>query len=205
MHAPADKPIVAETPLQSPRVKTQWTYEEYYRMAEAGVFRNKRVELIAGEIIEMPPQSEPHYGTIFIASHRLEKAFNAGYVVRTQAPLRTGDDEEPEPDIAVVAGSIREIIAQGHPRSAVLIVEVSISTIAFDLGEKSEIYAAAGVEDYWVLDVVNRLLHVHRQTIADPSLPRGRRYAHIDVLDANASIAPLGAPNHSIRVADLLP
>jgi Uma2 family endonuclease len=205
MHAPADKPIAVEPSFGTPRVKTQWTYDEYYRMAELGIFQNKRVELIEGEIIEMRPQSESHFGTIMLVVRQLEKAFGEGYAVRPQGPVRTREDEEPEPDIAVVAGDIREIIAQGHPRSAILIVEVSVGTLAFDLGKKAEIYAASGVEDYWVLDVVNRLLHVYRQTIPDTSLPRGRRYSHINVLDAKAAVTPLGAPQSSIRVADLLP
>jgi Uma2 family endonuclease len=190
---------------EKPRRKTRWTYEEYYRMADAGVFRDQRVELINGEIVEMPPQGEPHYTTILIGSKRLERAFGDGYVVRTQGPLRTGQDEEPEPDIAVIVGTIGEMLAAGRPRSAVLVVEVSVTTLDYDLGEKAEIYAAAGIEDYWVIDLQSRLIHVHRRTIVDPSMSRGRRYSQIEVLSDDKSIAPLAVPNQSIRIADLLP
>src|SRR5205823_8065761 len=134
-----------QTP-EKPRRKTRWTYDEYYRMADAGVFRDRHVELINGEIIEMPPQGEPHYVTILLSAKAVQAAFGNGYVVRTQAPLRTGVDEEPEPDLAVVIGDIRDTLSTGRPRSALLVIEVAITTLDFDLGEKAEIYAGAGIE-----------------------------------------------------------
>ena len=193
-----------QTP-EKPRRKTRWTYDEYYRMADAGVFRDRHVELINGEIIEMPPQGEPHYVTILLSAKAVQAAFGNGYVVRTQAPLRTGVDEEPEPDLAVVIGDIRDTLSTGRPRSALLVIEVAITTLDFDLGEKAEIYAGAGIEEYWVLDVEGRRLHVHRRTIPDTALPRGRRYSQIEVLDESASATPLAMPNRSIRISDLLP
>jgi Uma2 family endonuclease len=192
-------------PPDKPRPKTRWTYEEYYQIAETGLFRDRHVELINGEIIEMPPQSEAHFITIMIAAKSLEKVFGEGYSVRTQGPLRTGVDEEPEPDISVVIGDFRETLAAGRPRSAVLVVEVAISTREFDLGEKAEIYAGAGIEDYWVIEVEARRLHAHRRTIPDTTLVRGRRYSQIEVLSESATIAPLAMPNRPIRLSDLLP
>src|SRR5215204_1841611 len=97
-------------PLEKPRRKTRWTYDEYYRMADAGVFGDQRVELVNGEIIEMPPQGESHFMSIMLSAKSLETAFGNGYAVRTQGPLRTGVAEEPEPDIAVVIGSLREVL-----------------------------------------------------------------------------------------------
>ena len=158
-------------PIEKPQAKTRWTYEEYYQMADAGVFRDKHVELINGEIIQMPPQGEPHYVSILLSSTALGKCFGSGYVIRTQAPLRTGVDEEPEPDIAVVIGELRDTLSTGRPRSALLVVEVAVTTLEFDLGEKAEIYAGAGIEEYWVLDVEARLLHVHSEPFLIRVLP----------------------------------
>jgi Uma2 family endonuclease len=192
-------------PLQQPRRKTKWTYEEYYLMASKGSFRDQHVEFIDGEIIEMPPQGEPHGVAIMLVTKEMNRIFARGHAVRVQLPLRTGANEEPEPDIAVVAGDVRDSLTSGRPRSAALIIEVSGTTLDFDLGEKAEIYAGATIEDYWVLDIESRLLHVHRRTLADAALARGRRYSEIRVLKADESIAPLAAPNQIIHIADLLP
>src|SRR4051794_26169227 len=180
-----------QSPPTSPRRKTRWTYDEYYRMADAGFFRDQRVELIDGEIIEMPPQGEPHGVVIMIVTDVMKDTFGKHHAIRVQLPLRTAVDEEPEPDVAVTAGDKRDSLTSGRPRSALLVIEVAGTILTYDLGEKAEIYAGAGIEDYWVLDITSRLLHVHRQTIPDPALTRGRRYSKIDVLDESASIAPL--------------
>jgi Uma2 family endonuclease len=193
-----------QTP-DKPRAKQHWTYEEYYQMAEAGVFRDRHVELINGEIIEMSPQGEFHGISIMLSARELARAFGEGYVIRQQLPLRTGVNEEPEPDVAVVVGDIRDTKTTGRPRSALLVVDISITTLDFDLSEKAEIYAGAGIEEYWVMDVEARLLHVHRRTIPDPGLARKRRYSQIEVLDEHAAVSPLAMPNCSIRVSDLLP
>src|SRR5689334_15936987 len=110
---------------QSPR----FTYDEYYRMADAGIFGNRRVELITGETVEMAPQDEPHAVGILLLDAELQRAFGRGYVIRQRLPLRTGVDEEPEPDIAVVTGNIRDTLTSGRPRSASLVVEVSLTTV----------------------------------------------------------------------------
>jgi Uma2 family endonuclease len=193
-----------QTP-EKPRPKHRWTYEEYYRMVDAGVFREQHVELIDGQILRTTPQDEAHVVGILLVNRTLSRAFGTGYVLRQKMGLRTGVDEEPEPDIAVVAGEIRDTLTTGRPRSALLVVEVSGASLNFDLGQKAEIYAGAGIEEYWVLDLESRLLRVHRNTIPDASLPRGRRYSKIEVLDESASVSPLSMPDRPIRVADLLP
>jgi Uma2 family endonuclease len=192
-------------PLTQPRRKTRWTYAEYYRMAEMGFFRNQRVELIDGEIIEMPPQGEEHGVGILLLTKALNATFGEGHVVRVQLPLHTGKDQEPEPDIAVVAGDIRDSIRYGRPNSALLVVEVSGTTLAYDLGEKAELYAAAGVVDYWVLDIEARCVVVHRQPEKIVTASRGARYAEIRTLRSGETIKPISAAGRPIAIADLLP
>jgi Uma2 family endonuclease len=192
-------------PLTQPRRKTRWTYAEYYRMAEMGFFRDQKVELIDGEIIEMPPQGEDHGVGILLVTRALNLAFGSGHVVRVQLPLHTGKDQEPEPDIAVVAGDIRDSIRYGRPNSALLVVEVAGTTLTYDLGEKAEIYAAAGIVDYWVLDLDGRCLVVHRRPENIATASRGFRYAEVRILRTGESVQPSGARGQSIAIADLLP
>jgi hypothetical protein len=85
------------------------------------------------------------------------------------------------------------------------VVEVADSTLAYDRGEKSNLYAAGGVADYWVLDVTGRQLLVFRDPVADPAAPRGIRYATAIALGPIAAVSPLATPSAVVRVADLLP
>src|SRR5690242_18185747 len=90
--------------LREPRVR-RWTLEEYYTMAEIGLFAGQHVELIDGEIIEMSPQGEPHVRAASLADSALRFAFGPTYWLRLHAPLRLGGDNEPEPDLAVLRGT----------------------------------------------------------------------------------------------------
>jgi Uma2 family endonuclease len=197
------KPMHA--PLTQPRRKTRWTYDEYYRMAEMGFFRGQKVELIDGEIIEMPPQGEEHGVAIMLLTKVLTTTFGDGHAIRVQLPLHTAANEEPEPDIAIVAGDIRDSIRYGRPNSALLVVEVAGTTLAYDLGEKAEIYAAAGIAEYWVLDLEARCLVVHRRPEKISTASRGIRYADITTLKSHESVFPLAAANRALRVSDVLP
>jgi Uma2 family endonuclease len=186
------------TPVTAPQ-KKRWTVEEFHRLSEQGWFYNGHAALLNGEIFEMPGQNPPHSKGINLADYLLKAVFGAGLVVRVQQPLRLSLWTDPEPDIAVVAGSIRDF--DSHPTSALLVVEVADSTLALDLGEKALLYAAGQIADYWVVDVNNRKLIVLR----DPTVSSGFRYTSPLTLDAVSTITPLAAPQATIRVADLLP
>jgi len=95
-----------------------WTRDEYYKMAEAGVFRpGERVELIGGKIVVMSPQNSPHATTIILLEDALRTIFASGYVVRAQLPLDLNPSSQPEPDIMVVCGTARDY-ASAHPSTA---------------------------------------------------------------------------------------
>lgn len=182
-----------------------WTREDYYKMAEAGVFRpGERVELIGGRIVEVSPQNSPHATAYLLAYDAIQTVFNAGYVVRMQLPLDLGQTSQPEPDIAVVRGTIRDY-AKAHPTTAVLVVEVSESTLAFDRGEKASLYASAGIPDYWVLNLVDRCLEVHRDPIAMPNQPFGYGYRRRTQYFENDTVSPLVQPQGVIKVEGVLP
>ena len=182
-----------------------WTREEYYKMADTGVLRpGERVELIGGEIIAMVPQDSPHYTAIDLVEEELRKIFSAGHVVRVQGPLDLGPTSQPEPDVAVVSGTIRDY-AKAHPTTALLIVEVAESSLAYDRSIKASLYASASIPEYWVLNLVDQRLEVSRDPIAMPGQPYGYGYRTCTYYLAADAVTPLAAGQRSVTVADLLP
>jgi Uma2 family endonuclease len=128
---------------------------------------------------------------------------HTAFWIRIQMALPLGLFTDPIPDLAVVNGPMRSHTVQ--PTTASLVVEVSDSTLAYDLGDKSNLYAAGGIEDYWVLDLNNRELHVFRNPVRDASAPHGFRYRTHSTFDSAAIVNPLADPKASIRVVDLIP
>lgn len=182
------------------------TREEFERAGELGIFRpDERLELIGGEVIrKMSPQKTSHATAIRQAEETLRRAFAAGYDVRVQLPLVLGPHNEPEPDVSVVVGSFKDY-RQAHPTTAVLVVEVADSTLRLDRGAKASLYAQGGVADYWIVNLQDRVLEVHREPAALPDQPLGHHYRSITRHPDSAAISPLAAPRVSIAVADLLP
>lgn len=180
----------------------RWTVDEYYKIYDAGLFRGKRVELIRGEIIEMSPMLSPHATSIQLVSQVLRGVFTDGYEVRPQMPMRLSRIDEPEPDVAVVVGSIRDY-TEAHPRSAVLVVEVSLTSLRFDRTKKLSLYAENGIEDYWVLNLKQRQLEVYRDPQGNPL--EGFSYGEKLVFGEDEVVAPLAKPDREIKVADMLP
>jgi Uma2 family endonuclease len=181
----------------------RWSKGEYYRLAEAGLFHGQRVELLEGQIMVLSPQKAPHFSTVDRVTEALRRHFGSGYQVRMQGPIDFGQTSEPEPDVAVVVGE-RADFAQAHPTSAVLIVEVSDTTVSYDRRRKGSLYARAGVADYWIVNLRRGWLEVHRAPIADATWHYGHRYSSRTDLLPGAVVAPLALPAVSIAIADLL-
>ena len=167
------------------------------------MFDGQRVELIEGEIVDMSPQMSPHAMAISLTLLELQKAFPDSYV-RMQLPLSFGSSSEPEPDLAVVTGKPRDY-PTGHPQTALLVVEVSDSTLRYDRTRKASLYARAGIEDYWVLNLVKKCLEVMRGPVEDGDAEFGWGYASITTLKSGDHVSPLAKPQAAIAVADLLP
>ena len=195
-------PAPAPTPSAAPQ-PFRWTRDEYYRLAEQGYFRGKRVMLIRGEILDMPAMNRDHANGLMYALQVLQAAFGPNFAVRPQLPLNLGTDSDPEPDVAVAAGPVRS--HGDHPTSAVLIVEVSDTTLPFDLTTKAELYATAGIADYWVVDVAGRRLLVLRDPAPLPAGLGATAYRTCRTLGPTDTVAPLAAPDRPVAVADLLP
>jgi Uma2 family endonuclease len=188
--------------LTEPRTY-RWSKEEFHQMADLGWFDDKRVELLDGEIIEMPVAKPPHVMALGLSEEALGRAFGAGFWVRTQAPLALDPDSEPEPDLAVVPGGPRDY--PEHPTTALLIVEVSDTTLFIDRNRKASLYARGGIADYWIINLVDDQLEVYRNPVPDSSAPSGFRYADRTVLSPADSVSPLAAPSATVAVAYLLP
>ena len=183
----------------------RWTRAEYERLIEVGVFRpGDPVELLAGELVVSEPQGSEHYTAICLAEEALRAAFGPGWLVRPQGPVALDDESEPEPDLAVAPGTLRDYRRE-HPSRPVLVIEVAVSSLPLDRNEKSSLYARARLEDYWIVNLVDRALEVYRQPAPDPTAPYGWSYSSRQVLGPESSAAPLAAPDARVRVSDLLP
>jgi len=203
--APAASPspvIPVATPLDTGVRPRRWTREEYYRALEIGLFGpEERLELLNGEILEKVTENAPHATGIKLSAAVCTQAFvGQNFHLSIQHPISLpGAESDPEPDVAVIAGGIRDY-QTNHPTAAnvLLLIEVSNTTLTFDRGPKAAAYATATVTEYWVLDLGSRCLHVHRE-------PRDGAYQSITPLDENQTVSPLAAPQATIRVAGLLP
>ena len=183
----------------------RWTRQEYDLMIEAGVLTPEdRVELIDGEILAMTPQRSPHATAVLLVQDALRVAFGTGVHIRTQLPLALGQDSEPEPDAAVVAGAVRDY-RDGHPQSALLVIEVADSTLAFDRDVKGSLYARSGIPEYWLVNLVDACVEVHRDPRVAPHARLGWLYRSVERAGRGDSIAPLSRPQARIPVFDLLP
>lgn len=137
------------------------TVHEYYRMAEVGLLApDARVELIEGEIIDMPPSGTPHAGILGRLNRLLMTAAGTRVAVRVQLPLRLDEYSEPEPDFAVLKWREDEYTA-AHPTASdtLLVIEVSQSSLRYDRKRKQPLYARHGIPEVWIVDVVNLRLH----------------------------------------------
>jgi Uma2 family endonuclease len=190
-------------PTMNPR-PYRWTREEYLQMIDLGWFADKRVELIRGEVIEMPSQYDLHLAAIIKGLDALRLAFGSGYTVRPQGSLDLSPHGIPDPDLAVTAGSLAGV-ARTIAKSALLVVEVSDSSLAYDRNHKAPLYAAGGIADYWIVNLVQCQLEVYRDPVADSTQLFGFRYNSRMILDPADVVSPLAAPQASIAVADLLP
>jgi Uma2 family endonuclease len=127
-----------------------------------------------------------------------------GWIVRVQDPLALDEESAPEPDIAVVRGS-RTDYRHAHPARAALIIEVAESSLAFDRSQKGSLYARGGIADYWIVNLVDRVVEVYREPGADLTAPYGWRYMSAERVTPPRAVAPIAVPVAPIPVASLLP
>jgi Uma2 family endonuclease len=183
----------------------RWSRVEYERMIEKGLFRpDERLELLDGLLLVREPQHDRHALAIRRVDAALRPYFGDGWLLAMQLPLALDEMSEPEPDFSIVRGVLADVRG-GHPRHAALIVEVAESSLALDRGRKATLYARAGILDYWIVNLVEGTLEVHREPVATPETAAGWRFREVRSLGPGETIAPVAAPAARILVADLLP
>ena len=180
----------------SPR---RFTVKDYYRMGKAGILtQDDRVELIEGEILQMPPIGSPHASGVKRLVLSFAPLIGGAAVVSVQDPLRLSDHSEPVPDFMLLRPRA-DLYAASHPGpgDVLLLVEVSDTTLTYDLRTKLPLYAREGVPEVWVVDLNGQRLFVAR----DPS-PTG--YRTTLTLSRGDRLAPLAFPELEVAVDDIL-
>ena len=185
--APAPpRPDVA--PPTEAHARFSWTRERYDRAVETGVFGpDDKIELIEGQIVPKMPQNNPHQVTTGIASDALREVFGDGAHTRDEKAIALSDLSKPEPDVAVVRGQRRDYLERTpDPSDILLLVEVADTTLLSDRTRKARIYAEADIVEYWIVNLQDSVLEVHRDPVG-------------------GAVSPVHAPGASVAVADLLP
>ena len=174
----------------------KWTVEDYHGMIEAGVLCDRKVELLEGEIIEMSPETPIHYNTASQNSNYLREILRGKAAVRFNGPI-TLDTSEPEPDIAIVRLP-ESIYSTRHPgpEDIFWLIEVAKTSLNKDLDLKADLYAAANIQEYWVLDLANPRLIVFRE-------PQGRKYLSEQIFQAG-TLSPLAFPTIKVEINQFL-
>lgn len=178
-----------------PRFPDRITREAWARMGDAGELDDKRIELVRGRVVRVSPIKNPHIRVHTYLVRAFIEKLDATFDVQGQGALAANIDSEPQPDIMIVAA---DRPADDLPDAALLVVEISVSTLRYDRGTKLELYAESGIPEYWVIDVPKQLVYVHTQP--DRS---ARRYLSVSTLRAGDVLRPTLLPAVAIPVADL--
>ena len=180
--------------------RIRWTRSRCVALEAAGVLTH-RYELIEGDIVDKMGQNLPHRHGVTRLTAWAYRIFGEDWV-QSQAEIDVSPEDnptsEPQPDVTVLRVPLGQLTDNPTPAQIALLVEISDSTLAFDLGVKARLYARASIEEYWVLDVSGRQLHVHRA-------PQDGIYTQVTLHNPSAHVAPLAAPGNSVLVSTLLP
>jgi Uma2 family endonuclease len=180
----------------SPVPHRRFSVEEYHRMVAAGILgEDERVELLEGEIVQMSPQKPAHMRALVRLNRFFSRKLSEAYVVRPQGPLQLADSE-PEPDLAIVRAD--EDRPESHPGSALLVVEVADSSLRHDLTVKMQLYAKAGIPEYWLVIVPRRQVEV----LTEPDAAAGD-YRRRQTLDEGGELRPRFRRGLALKVGSL--
>jgi len=189
----------ASRPVEAPKLK-RWTREELRAFVAAGFHELERYELFDGKLYDKMGKNRPHVYGVYALTEWLRGLFPGRVLQESPIDLRPQDNAtyRPEPDVVVLKQNVRVYKERDpEPGDLELVVEVADSSLEFDREEKAPKYAQAGIVEYWVLDVNNRRMIVHR----DPG-PEG--YRTVLAYAAEEAVAPLAAPEHGTTAAALL-
>ena len=185
--------------MQIEATKKLFTVEEYYALAKAGILGPEdRVELIDGEIFQMSPIGNRHLGCVNRANRLFVTSFMGRAVVSCQHPVQLSNYTEPEPDIALLRFRTDDYTGKKPmPEDAVLILEVSDTTLGFDRKVKLPRYALAGIPEVWIENLNDDELLVYRD-------PDGSVYRTTHILHRGDIVSVTAFPDVVFKVDDLL-
>jgi Uma2 family endonuclease len=175
------------------------TVEEFYRMAEHGIIGpDERIELLEGELIVVPPMNQPHASGVARLNELFVTRLGTRVVVMPQLPIRLSEISEPLPDFSILLRrSDFYVEDRVTPRAAYALVECSDSSLSFDRGPKLNAYAKSGVAEYWIVNLPERQVEIHRK-------PHNLGYAERTVAKPGESVAFAGIPDVAFAVDELL-
>jgi Uma2 family endonuclease len=177
-----------------------YTTDSYFQMVSDGrLSARDHVELLDGIIVAEPPQDPPHATGTTRVYESLRTAIGNRAVIRVQLPLVLGEYSAPEPDVAIVPGPV-SAYETVHPASALLVVEVADSSLPKDRLSKSRIYAAAGVPEYWLVNLRDRQVEVFRRPNRE-----ARVYAECTTAERGAQLSLVAFPDTFVEVSALFP
>ena len=183
------------------QIETQrklFTADEYYRMAEAGILgTEERLELIDGEIIKMTPLGDRHMAGVNRLNYLFEGALHGKVIVSVQNGLRLNDFNVPQPDFVLLPFRSDFYKNGFRTKDALLVVEVSDTTLRMDSKVKLPRYAMAGVVEVWIEDLKGDKLFVYRN-------PEGREYKTVKILRRGDMVSVAAFPKVVFKVADIL-
>lgn len=182
----------------------RWTLTEYRALAKAGFLDGMNTILIDGGILVMPNPGTKHDAALTKVNRFLNRVCPPGHYIRSQQSFDVGTDHDPGPDFAVVPGTEDDYDTLA-PTTAPLIVEIAASSLSLDTTKKAELYATAGVQEYWVIDLEHRQLLVFRDPQSLPANLGTTAYKTHLTFAPTDSASPLCAPAASVLVSDLLP
>jgi Uma2 family endonuclease len=182
----------------------RFSIDEYNQMSECGILREgERVELIDGIIVPLSAHNRAHSDGVAYTTTLLVMAYGKDYLIRVQLPVEVPDRSEPEPDFSVVPiDGARE--GHRHPLYAPLVIEVANTSLRYDRKEKASLYASAGIPDYWILNVRDRQVEVHRQPVENAAAPFGWSYSVLTVVPQADTVTPSDLPPVAFSVSEML-
>jgi Uma2 family endonuclease len=191
--------MIRESIMQIEAIRRPFTVDEYDRMVEVGILgKEDHVELIEGEILEMSPIGSRHEACVDRAAVLLLPPLVGQSIVRVQGSIRLGDYSRPQPDLILLQHRRDYYAPSGAvTRDALLVIEVSDTSIRYDRGPKLRVYARHGVREVWIEDLTTDTLLVFRS-------PEGATYRTLVTLKSGDSIAPEAFPQLIVSVAALL-
>lgn len=179
--------------------RRRFTVDEYHKMGEAGIVsEDDRLELVDGEIVEMTPINVPHAVCVDLLTMLLSRRVPEGVIVRVQSPIYIDEINEPQPDLTVLKP--RDYLGQRHhpgPEDILLVIEVSDTTVSFDVRQKVPRYAQAGIAETWIVNLPRNGLEVY----TDPS---GGKYMSTRKFGRGDVVTATTLPGVTIQVADFL-